>query len=164
MFPAMTFLVCVLCWAVPCGATIRYEVSVSHPEQHLFHVTMTIPEVSGEVTVQIPAWNALYQIRDFSSHIQRVEAFAGTAKAPIEKVDKQTWRVTGQGTITVHYATYWDDVGPFATQLNGEHAFINPAMILFYVPDRRGEDVHLALTDVPLDCVESAAPVLGMQA
>lgn len=149
MFPAMTFLVCVLCWAAPCRATIRYEVSVSHPEQHLFHVTMTIPEVSGEVTVQIPAWNALYQIRDFSSHIQRVGAFAGTAKAPIEKVDKQTWRVTGQGTITVHYATYWDDVGPFATQLNGEHAFINPAMILFYVPDRRGEDVHLALTDVP---------------
>ncbi len=107
------------CWAgpSPSGATIQYEVSISHPEQHLFHVTMTIPDVSGEVTVQIPAWNALYQIRDFSSHVQRVEAFAGTAIAPIEKVDKQTWRVTGQGTITIRYATYWDDVGPFATQL-----------------------------------------------
>jgi predicted metalloprotease with PDZ domain len=161
MFPAMAFLVCVLCWAVPCRATIRYEVSVSHPEQHLFHVTMTIPEVSGEVAVQIPAWNALYQIRDFSSHIQRVEAFAGTAKAPIEKVDKQTWRVTGRGTITVQYATYWDDVGPFATQLNGEHAFINPAMILFYVPARRSEDVHLALPDVPRPWrVASATPTI----
>ncbi len=110
---------------------------------------MTIPDVIGEVTVQIPAWNALYQIRDFSSHVQQVEAFAGAAKAPIEKVDKQTWRVAGQGTITVRYATYWDEVGPFAAQLNSEHAFINPAMVLLYVPNRRAEDVQLDLPDVP---------------
>ena len=148
MFPAIAFLVCVLGWPHPSRATIRYEVSLAHPEQHLFHVTMTIPDVSGEVTVQIPAWNALYQIRDFSSHIQQVEAFAGSVKAPIEKVDKQTWRVTGTGTISIRYATYWDDTGPFATQLNGQHAFINPAMILMYVPERRGEAADLFLPDV----------------
>ena len=148
MFPAMAFVVCALSWSHPCRATIQYQVSISHPEQHLFHVTMTIPDVSGEVTVQLPAWNALYQIRDFSSHIQQVEAFAGSVKAPIEKVDKQTWRVTGQGTLSIRYETYWDDAGPFATQLNGEHAFINPAMILLYVPDRRGEAADLFLEDV----------------
>jgi predicted metalloprotease with PDZ domain len=149
MFPPMVFLLCALGCASSSVATIRYEVSISRPEQHLFHVTMTIPAVSGGVTVQLPAWNALYQIRDFSSHVRQVEAFAGTAKAPVEKIDKQTWRVMGQGTITIRYATYWDEVGPFATQLNGEHAFINPAMILFCVPDRRDEDVHLDLPDVP---------------
>ena len=110
---------------------------------------MTIPNVSSEVSVQIPAWNALYQIRDFSSHIQQVEAFVGSARAPIEKVDKQTWHILGHGTVTVRYATYWDEAGPFATQLNSEHAFINPAMILLYVANRRSEDVSLALPDVP---------------
>jgi predicted metalloprotease with PDZ domain len=145
----MALLLCVLGGAGPSRATIRYEVSISHPEQHVFHVTMTIPDVSGEVTVRMPAWNALYQIRDFSGHVQRVEAFAGTATAPIEKVDKETWRVAGQGTITIRYATYWDEVGPFATQLNGEHAFVNPAMILTYAQERRGEDVQLALQEVP---------------
>jgi len=149
LIPAAVFLVCAFVWANPIAATIRYEVSLAHPQQHLFHVTMTIPDVSGEVTVQIPAWNALYQIRDFSSHIQQVEALVGTTKVPIEKVDKQTWRVAGQGTITVRYATYWDEAGPFATQLNGDHAFINPAMILFYVPNRRSEDVRLSMLDVP---------------
>ncbi|MGC1605212.1 MAG: PDZ domain-containing protein [Candidatus Acidiferrum sp.] len=144
-FPAIAFLVFALSCATSSRATIRYEISLSHPEQHLFHVTMTIPDVSSEVTLQIPAWNALYQIRDFSSHIQQVEAFAGTASAPIEKVDKETWRVTGQGTITIRYATYWDEPGPFATQLNVEHAFINPAMILFYVPTRRDEESTLLL-------------------
>jgi len=141
-------------------ATIRYEVSLAHPEQHLFHVTMTIPDVSDQATIQIPAWNALYQIRDFGAHIQQVEVRQGPAQpgsraatdaAPpsIEKIDKQTWRITGNGTLIVRYATYWDEPGPFATQLNREHAFINPAMILMYVPERRSEQVHLALRDIP---------------
>ena len=136
-------------WAAPASGTIRYEVSLDHPEQHLFHVTMTIPDVSKEVTVQIPAWNALYQIRDFSSHVREVQAFVDSARLPIQKMDKQTWKITGQGTITIRYVTLWDDPGPFATQLNGEHAFINPAMILFYVPERRSEGVDLTLRDVP---------------
>ena len=147
--------------------TIRYEVSLAHPEQHLFHVTMTIPDVENEVLVQIPAWNALYQIRDFSAHIQQVELrrsptqpgspgiSSDSVPPSIEKIDKQTWRIRcpecrgSHGTITVQYATYWDEAGPFATQLNREHAFINPAMILMYVPERRSEQIGFALGDVP---------------
>ena len=130
-------------------ATIQYSVSLAHPEQHVFHITMAIPDVQGEVTVQMAAWNALYQIRDFSSHVQEVEALVGQERALIEKIDKQTWQIRAHGTVTVRYATYWDEAGPFAAQLNGEHAFINPAMILLYVPNRRGEAVHLSLPDVP---------------
>ncbi len=147
--PTLFYLLFLLTASGFASATIRYEVSLAHPEQHLFHVTMTIPNVTGEVTVQMAAWNALYQIRDFSSHVQEVEAFAASDRVAIEKLDKQTWRVKGNGTITIRYATYWDEAGPFATQLNGEHAFINPAMILFYVPQRRSEDVSLEMMDVP---------------
>ena len=135
--------------ADPARATIRYEVSLIPPEQHLFHVSMQIPDVKDEVIVQLAAWNALYQIRDFSAHVQRVEAFAGADTLPIEKLDKQTWRVRGNGTVTVRYATFWDEGGPFATQLNADHAFINPAMILMYVPERRSETVQLDISDLP---------------
>jgi predicted metalloprotease with PDZ domain len=145
IFPFFLFLA----FSTSSKATIQYAISLAHPEQHLFHVTMTIPNVSGEVTVQMAAWNALYQIRDFSSRVQQVEALASSGKAAIEKVDKQTWRIKGTGTIQVSYATYWDDVGPFASQLNAEHAFINPAMILFYVPDRRSENTTISMNDVP---------------
>lgn len=142
-------------------ATIQYSVSLEHPEQHLFHVTMTIPDVKGEVTVQMAAWNALYQIRDFSSHVQQVEAAGPQGKAFLEKVDKQTWVIKATGTVTLRYMTYWDDVGPFATQLNGEHAFINPAMILLYVPERRVEDVTLSFPNPPEGWrAESATAVL----
>ena len=149
--PAILCLSIFLAFDTSCKATIRYEISLARPEQHLFHVTMTIPEVKGEVTVQMPAWNALYQIRDFSTHVRQLEASAGTQIAPVEKLDKQTWRIQGQGTIEVRYATYWDETGPFAAQLNSEHAFINPALILMYVPARRLEDVSVAMADVPYD-------------
>jgi predicted metalloprotease with PDZ domain len=147
--PWLFHLLVLQAFATGTQATIQYSVSLEHPEQHLFHVTMTIPDVKGEVSVQMAAWNALYQIRDFSAHVQQVEAFAGTEKAAIEKVDKQTWRIQGNGTITVRYATYWDEIGPFGTQLNAEHAFINPAMILLYVPDRRAENVMLNIPNLP---------------
>jgi len=130
-------------------AEIHYVVSLAHPEQHLFHVSMEIPGVASEIKLQMAAWNALYQIRDFSSHVQRVQAFVDGRSVAVEKLDKLTWDVKGNGTITVRYDTFWDDPGPFNSQLNEEHAFINPAMILLYVPERRAEKSVITLTDVP---------------
>lgn len=157
--PAILGLLFILTFSASSSATIQYAVSLDHPEQHLFHVTMTIPNANGEVIVQMPAWNALYQIRDFSDRVQQVEAFAGSEKAPIEKIDKQTWRIRGNGTIRIQYATYWDENGPFSSQLNSEHAFINPATILLYVPDRRAEPASISMNDVPLDWgIGSALP------
>ena len=134
----------------PCSrAEIDYEVSLAHPEQHLFHVTISIPDVKDVVTVQMAAWNALYQIRDFGSRVGQVQASAGAAAASIEQLDKQTWRIKANGTVKVQYAAYWDDAGPFASQLNAEHAFINPAMVLMYVPERRSEKVQVSFPDIP---------------
>lgn len=134
---------------VPATEPIQYTISLDHPERHLFHVRMTVPGVAGELLVRMPAWNALYQIRDFSNHVQRVEARVGAAEAPIERVDKQTWKIEGTGNVTVEYATYWDDAGPFAAQLNPEHAFINPAMILMYVPGHTQDPALLTISDIP---------------
>jgi predicted metalloprotease with PDZ domain len=132
-------------------AEIRYHVSLAHPEQHLFHVTIEVPDVRDHLELQMAAWDALYQIRDFSSHVQRVTAVVNGQAAPIEKLDKLTWHVHATGTVKVTYDTFWDDPGPFSTQLNSEHAFINPAIILLYVPDRRHEPVVLNISDVPPD-------------
>ena len=133
-------------------AEIHYAVSLAHPEQHLFHVYRGNPRCEGELNLQMAAWNALYEIRDFSSHVQQVEAFADGKRVAIEKLDKLTWHVKATGTITVHYDTFWDDSGPFNTQLNAEHAFINPAMILLYVPDRRAEkSIIIASAMCPLE-------------
>src|SRR6201999_871792 len=75
----------------------------------------------------------------------------GEKPVPIEKLDKQTWRIPANGTVTVRYDTYWDDGGPFGTELNTQSAFINPAMILMYVPQRRAEQVRVDVTALPED-------------
>ncbi len=111
---------------------------------------MRIPKVRDHVTLQMPAWNALYQIRDFSSHLMQVSAKDEEGHPlSLHQLDKQTWAVAGNGAVTVSYPIYWDEPGPFASQLNLEHAFINFAMVLMYVPDRRAEDTRVEFDDVP---------------
>jgi predicted metalloprotease with PDZ domain len=153
-------------WVAPqAQAELRYYVSLAHPEQHLFHVTVEVPDVKDHVELQMAAWDALYEIRDFSSHLQRVSATVNGHTVPIEKLDKLTWRVQATGTVKVSYDTFWDDPGPFSSQLNAEHAFLNPAMILLYVPERRAEACWILLTEIPQEwsvatsAVHSARPL-----
>jgi predicted metalloprotease with PDZ domain len=148
-------------------------VSLGERERHLFRVSMTVPDVREELVLQLPAWNALYQIRDFAYRVREVSAHPdlGGLGAAVVKQDKLTWRVVPfdraqgnlsesrrlggavpparLGTVRVDYAAYWDDPGPFSAQLNSTHAFINFALLLFYVPERRGEAVEVELRDVP---------------
>jgi predicted metalloprotease with PDZ domain len=152
--------ICLLALAAPAPAraTIRYEISLAHPAQHQFHVTMIIPVVRGNVTVQMPAWNALYQIRDFAYRVTDFHAAGASGNTlPVRRLDKNTWRIevppgaptSGQAEIRIEYASFWDDPGPFDTQLNDDHAFLNLAMVLCYIPERRGEDTLVRFADIP---------------
>ena len=145
----LLYVLAALFVVLPCNATISYDISLAQPSQHLFHVSINVPGVHGELLLQMPAWNGLYEIRDFSSRIQRVESFSGAQPLAVDKLDKLTWRIRGDGTITVRYAIYWDSPGPFASQLNDEHAFINPAMLFMFVPGRRAEAVSVTLSSLP---------------
>ncbi len=162
---AFTLLIC----ARPAAATIGYHISLKNPEQHIFHVSMQIPAQAAdqEIIVALPAWNALYQVRDFSYRVRDVRArnSAGAAAAslPVRMLDKQTWKITlagvgvGNGAATgadghaatLDYSIEWDDAGPFNSQLNAHHAFVNFAEVLMYVPNRRAEDTQVQFDDVP---------------
>ena len=124
---------------------------------------MEIPNAADGTDVAIPAWNALYQIRDFAYRISDVRV-NGTPPSniatAIRRLDKQTWRIglssptssaLAKADIAIEYSTEWDDSGPFNSQLNERHAFINFAEILMYVPDRRNEDTEVAFENVPSD-------------
>src|ERR1700678_1193610 len=149
--------------ARPAAATIHYKISLKNPEEHCFQVTMTILHPASGMKVAIPAWNALYEDRDFAYRVRDVEASSSTGsgtpgeKLAIRKLDKQTWEIhSAQGandggfsSWTVQYSITWDEPGPFSSQLNSKHAFVNFAEVLMYIPDRRGEDTTVAFEDVP---------------
>ena len=146
--------------ARPACATIEYRVSLDQPDQHLFGVTMTVPVEGRELTIAMPAWNALYRIEDFAYRIRDVTALCPSitaVPANVRKLDKQTWRIAlasvcqpgDRNTFEIHYSIDWNDPGPFNSQLNASHAFMNLAEILMYVPDRRAEDVSVAFVNLP---------------
>jgi predicted metalloprotease with PDZ domain len=149
--------------AAPAGATIRYRISLADTDKHIFHVQMSIPGVA-EGSVALPAWNALYQVRDFSYRVRNVRAGMLRIPAPtmgvndaesLRQVDKQTWLVPEKDkgaaglSIVVEYEIAWNDPGPFNSQLDAHHAFLNFAETLMYVPDRRAEDVEVTFDHVP---------------
>lgn len=147
----------VLAFGRNANATIRYTISLAHPERHIFHVTMQVPNAGRELIVAMPAWNATYDIRDFAVRVTGVQA-TSAAHAPlhIEKLDKQTWQIisptapaqSNLGNVTITYDDYWDEPGPFSSQLNAHHAFLNLAEVLFYIPTRRNEESEVAYTDL----------------
>ena len=151
-------------------ATISYTVSLDHPEQHFFSVTMSVSTDGREITTAMPAWNALYQIRNFSERIRNVSAVcSAAAAAPVraEAIDKQTWRISSaQGCQSIHvrYTIFWNTPGPFDSDLSPRHAFMNLAEILMYVPDRRAEDVAIQFTNLPRAWHSVAALPAGREA
>jgi predicted metalloprotease with PDZ domain len=162
--PFVIALSLVLVAAHPTSATIRYNVSFDHPERHAFNVFMyvDVPKNSKDVDVSLPAWNALYQVRDFFYRTRQVVALAvGGEQASlldIRKIDKDTWRISipkggfpnELGKVQVGYSIEWNDPGPFNSQLDGHHAFINLAEILMYVPGRRAEDAQVTFENIPV--------------
>jgi predicted metalloprotease with PDZ domain len=146
--------------ARPAAATIEYKISLAHPEKHAFQVVMRVPVAADQrdLIVALPAWNALYQVRDFAYRVRDVrigEAASGSALLAPYKLDKQTWRVPASaavnGLIEIEYSITWDEAGPFNSQLSTHHAFVNFAEVLMYVPDHRAENVEVKFTDVPPD-------------
>jgi predicted metalloprotease with PDZ domain len=150
--------------ACPAQATIRYRVSLAHHEEHLFQISIEIPAGNGPTVVAMPAWNALYQVRDFAYRVRGLRAAAVPEPGEtgpglvVSALDKQTWQIApsqnrGQPEAVskqlVSYFIEWDDPGPFNTQLNAHHAFVNLAEILMYVPNRRREDTEVIFDNLP---------------
>jgi predicted metalloprotease with PDZ domain len=132
-------------------ATIRYTVSVADRQDHMFAVTMTVPAARGRVTAAMPVWNALYQVRDFAWRVFDVHAALlpradAPQPLPVRAIDPQTWQVTAQGAVRFEYEVFWNGPPPFDSQLDTHHAFINPAEILFYLPERPNEPVEVRFT------------------
>ena len=55
-------------------ASLTYSISLLSPEQHLVEVQIFLPEGTAQSELQLPVWNALYQVRDFAQYVNWVRA------------------------------------------------------------------------------------------
>lgn len=133
------------------SAPIAYTVSLTSPERHLVDVQIVLPPGAAQRELQLPVWNALYQVRDFSQYINWIRA-KNRAGQPIEvrKINDSRWRIDNppDGAI-VEYQVYADAPGPFGAQLNPHHAFFNLAEILMYSVAERASPLTLLFSQLP---------------
>ena len=132
---------------------LAYTISLASPEQHFVEVQVILPPGAAERELQMPVWNALYQIRDFSQYINWVRAKdrSGNPLA-IHELNDSRWQVQGAASgAIVEYQIYADSSGPFGAQLNSHHAFFNLAQILMYLVDSRDSPLTLRFSHVPTD-------------
>ncbi len=140
-------------WAIAQSSSpqISYTISLTSPEQHLLEVQILLPPGAAERELQLPVWNALYQVRDFSQYINWIRAKNRAGQAiDVHPINDSRWRIenAAAGAI-VEYQIYADVPGPFGAQLNTHHAFFNLAEILMYPVELRNSPLTLHFTQLP---------------
>jgi predicted metalloprotease with PDZ domain len=147
----------------PCCVATDYTISLVNPEQHLVEVEVHLAEGPAQRELQLPVWNALYQVRDFAQSVNWVRA-QDQAGRPItvRKLDKSRWQLSGadRGAV-VEYQIYLDSFGPFGAQLSSHHAFLNLAQLLMYPVDARNAPMIVRFSQVP-DGWHIATPLLSL--
>ena len=151
--PWRYFGLCLFLWVGLANsyATTNYTISLENPEKHLVKVEIVLPEGSELRELQLPVWNALYQIRDFAQNVNWVRAKDRTGKPlSVYTVNKSRWQITGvQAGAIVEYQIFVDSPGPFGAELNSHHAFLNLAQLLMYPVDARDSPLVLRFGHVP---------------
>jgi len=135
----------------PDALAIRYTVSLTGHQEHLLRIRMELPAGDATRQVQLPVWNAVYQVRDFSRYVNRVGAKTRAGDClTVQKIDKATWQIDGaKDGVVVEYEVFADESGPYGAQANANHAFLNLAEILMYPVGGRLVETRLRFTGTP---------------
>jgi predicted metalloprotease with PDZ domain len=142
---------------------VAYTVILAKPEQHLVEVQIVLPEGLAQRELQLPVWNALYQVRDFAQYVNWVRAKDRAGRAlTVRELDKSRWQITGaQAGAVVEYQIFVDSPGPFGAQFNLHHAFFNLAQVLMYPVDARNGPMIVDFSRVPQEW-HVATPLTSM--
>ncbi len=130
---------------------VAYTISLPSPAQHMVEVQIILPAGASQRDLQLPVWNALYQVRDFSQYVNWVRAKDRSGKVlTVIEADKSRWQIQGaEAGAIIQYQIYVDSPGPFGAQLTDHHAFFNLAQILMYPVDARGSPMQVHFAQLP---------------
>lgn len=114
----------------------QYQIIPSHPEAHIFTVTLKIdhPDPTGQV-LSLPAWiRGSYMIRDFSKNIVTIEASCQGKTVGLRELDKQTWQADAvDGVLLVEYQVYAWDLSVRGAHLDQTHGYFNGTSVFLKV-------------------------------
>jgi len=130
---------------------VRYRVRLFKPDKHLLQISIQIPPGPPVRELQLPVWNALYQVRDFSQYVNWIRAQTPSGQPlKVEQINKSRWNLAGaEHGAQIEYQVYANNPGPFGAQLNSHHCFLNLAEVLIYSDNLRSEKTILDFDGLP---------------
>jgi len=132
-------------------AMISYDVDLSQVAVHRVAVRMSVrPGGAPALEVALPVWTpGSYLVREFARHVLDLEAAdPGGRPLPVEKVDKNTWRVTTQGAelVRIAYTLYANERSVRTNHADDRHAFLSPAATFPFVRGRLQEPHRVSVS------------------
>ena len=137
-------------------APVQYHLGVSEPHTHLIDVTLTIQEPMAQQPLRLPVWIAgSYLVREFSQHLQELQASQNGKRVAVEKVSKSEWRLDCKAhvPITIKYRVYALDASVRTAWLDHERGFFNFTSLALQVPHLANgpHQVHMERRALPKD-------------
>jgi predicted metalloprotease with PDZ domain len=128
-----------------------YTITLDGADRHLLEVKMVLGEGPESRELQMPVWNALYQIRDFAQYVNWIRAKdRGGRVLAVRELNPGRWRLAGaRGGAVVEYQIFADSFGPFGAQFNAQHGFFNLAQVLMYSEDGRHGAMTVGFSSLP---------------
>jgi len=143
---------------------IKYWLAMSHPNSHLFEVTIEVPLPADakmrSLDFQMPKWSpGRYAVFDFAKNVQEVKAWpvcpAGLdctlPNLMVTRIDDQTWTAELNSfnpaglSLMFSYKVFANDLSGTFSQLNSRHANFNGGCIFMYVVNHKQDPVSLSI-------------------
>ena len=129
--------------------TIRYQVAMPQPENHLFEVVLHLSGWKLPVLdLKMPVWTpGSYLVREYAKHLQDFSASAGEQTLPWQKLSKNHWQVaTGDRTdITVRYRIHANELSVRTNHLNATHGYFNGAAVFLRLPGLERQPIQVEI-------------------
>ena len=110
------------------AAAVHYRVAAGDLHAHLFDVTLTIDQPAADQQVSLAVWiPGSYLLREFSRHLQLLQARQGRRRLTIMQLNKCTWQIRCKpGTpLVLTYQVYAHDNSVRTTWLDAARGFFN---------------------------------------
>ncbi len=134
----------------PEAPALSYRVAVLNAHAHLFAITLTIDQPAPRQRVGLPVWiPGSYLVREFSQHLQHLQAIQGGEPVAVRQIDKNQWEIAavpGQ-PLELHYEVYAFDASVRTAYLDATRGFFNATSLCLRVAGQ--EDQAHALVVEP---------------
>lgn len=142
-------------------APVRATLRPLDLSQHLFEVELTLPAegLAAGAVAALPAWTpGSYLVRDYARFVDRVRVVEGRRERPLEKLDKQRWRIPpSKRDLVVRYRVYGNELTVRTNHLDATHAQIIPAATFLYLEGQLDRPVEVRFEGFPPDWKTASA-------